>query len=242
MIVGDADTHIYIWNVYKQINACLAAARNSDGFIDDAFVLASIYNDCINLSNRYQFGGSAQICSISFTSILLPPPRVDVKYILQVALKFVLFVTFNSTLKYLPFDNSNYHWQAISLRRSEQCCLILISSLLASCQIDSSNGNGSDSDTSSIEILKALTSHMSSGASPLNQNTNQSAAQDPSMAFFDKIVSNANEAKNLADVENVKSENVDYLDRMVSNEENYFAFILLKCLQLCPMAFGKLWL
>lgn len=104
---------------------------------------------------------------------------------------------------------------------------------MVSCQIE---GNSeSDSDTSSIEILKALTSHMSSGASPLNDDSQMSAAQDPSMAFFDKMASIKQSAE-----DNLKNDgNIDNLDRMVSTEENYFAFILLKCLQLCPSIFGK---
>lgn len=58
------------------------------------------------------------------------------------------------------------------------------------------------------------------------------------MAFFDKIISNA-AAANSENEENTKSTNADHLERMVSNEENYFAFVLLKCMQLCPLAFGK---
>lgn len=124
--------------------------------------------------------------------------------------------------------------QAITSRRSEQCCFQLISSLLISCQIDT--GNDSESETSSIEVLKALTSHMSTGASPLNGcRTQPSAAQEPSMAFYDKIVSMPQSAE-----ENLTYDaNIDHLEKMVSIEENYFAFILLKCLQICPSIFGK---
>ena len=111
--------------------------------------------------------------------------------------------------------------------------LQLITSLLVSCQID--GGSESESDTSSIEVLKALTSHMSSGASPLNDGTQMCAAQDPSMAFFDKMASIQQSA-----VDNLKNDgNIDHLEKMVSTEENYFAFILLKCLQLCPSIFGE---
>lgn len=55
--------------------------------------------------------------------------------------------------------------QIISKYRSEQCCMVLISSLLATCKTDLSSS--AESDTSSVEVLKALTSHMTS-ASPLN--------------------------------------------------------------------------
>lgn len=76
---------------------------------------------------------------------------------------------------------------------------------------------------------------MSSGASPLDEGTQISAAQDPSMAFFDKMASIQQSAE-----DNLKNDtNIDHLEKMVSTEENYFAFILLKCLQLCPSIFGK---
>lgn len=124
-------------------------------------------------------------------------------------------------------------FQSIIARRSEHCCLQLISSLLVSCQFD--NGAESESETSSIEVLKALTSHMSTGASPLNEVPKSSGAHDPSMAFFDKMASFHQSAD-----ENLKNgTNIDHLENMVSTEENYFAFILLKCLQLCPSIFGK---
>lgn len=157
----------------------------------------------MNLLNNFKFGGRAQICSVSFTSIFLPPSRIDVKYILH----------------------------AITVHRSEFCCLQLISSLLASCQLDT-NGSDSESETSSIEILKALTSHMTSGVSPLNGNTHQSTGQDPTMAFFDRMVSARGQNSN-----NIGND--DYLEKMVSNEEDYFAFVLLKCMQLCPSIFGE---
>lgn len=76
---------------------------------------------------------------------------------------------------------------------------------------------------------------MSTGASPLNGIDQSSAAQDPSMAFFDKMVSIHQSAE-----ENLKNDaNIYHLEKMVSTEENYFAFILLKCLQICPSIFGK---
>lgn len=32
----------------------------------------------------------------------------------------------------------------------------------------------------------------------------------------------------------------DLLEQLISNEENYIANVLLKCLKLCPNSFGKL--
>lgn len=128
--------------------------------------------------------------------------------------------------------------QTIASLRSENCCLLLISNLLASCQMDV--GNESESETSSIEILKALTSHMTSCASPINGNMNQSEVRDPSMAFFDKLTSvQPNNVDNNTKIEETETNNTEYLEKMITNEENYFAFILLKCLKLCPSIFGK---
>lgn len=58
------------------------------------------------------------------------------------------------------------------------------------------------------------------------------------MAFFDRMVSAR--GQNANNIENDRNVNDDYLEKMVSNEENYFAFVLLKCLQLCPSIFGQL--
>lgn len=91
----------------------------------------------------------------------------------------------------------------------------------------------SESETSSIEVLKALTSHMTAVASPIS---GKSENHEPAMAFFDKLVTS-------------RSLNVDkpieamhgneFLEQLIVNEENYFALILLKSLQLCPSVFGN---
>lgn len=66
----------------------------------------------------------------------------------------------------------------MSKQRSELCCMTLISCLLETCKPEVNSGTGSD--TSSVEILKALTSHL---ASPLGKQSpditqNQSLRQD----------------------------------------------------------------
>lgn len=76
---------ITFFTSFMQINSCLSAALHSDGFIDDALVLANVYNECVGCSDRSRFGSDAQVCSNSFTTILLPQPRIDIKYILQVS-------------------------------------------------------------------------------------------------------------------------------------------------------------
>lgn len=67
-----------------QINELLQAALNQDDFIDDALILVAGHNKCIEYTKKFNFGGAAQICSISYTTIFLPPSRIDVKDILQV--------------------------------------------------------------------------------------------------------------------------------------------------------------
>lgn len=67
-----------------QIIELLQAALNQDGFIDDALILVAGHNKCIEYTKKFNFGGAAQICSISYTTIFLPPSRIDVKDILQV--------------------------------------------------------------------------------------------------------------------------------------------------------------
>lgn len=119
--------------------------------------------------------------------------------------------------------------------RSERCCLNLISNVLASCQMDAA-AMESESETSSIEVLKALTSHMTSAASPMHGKVEN---HEPEMAFFDKLVTERSLTVGNKTNENIPLHSSEFLEQIVVSEENYFAFILLKCLQLCPSVFGK---
>lgn len=58
-------------------------------------------------------------------------------------------------------------------------------------------------------MLKALTTHMSTGASPLNED-------QASMAFFDKMVTSTSD--------HLKND-IDHLEKMITTEENYFALV-----------------
>lgn len=69
-----------------QINALLQAALNNDEFVDDALFLVATHNKCVEYTSSFNFGGVAQICCGSNTTIFLPPSRIDVKDILQVRL------------------------------------------------------------------------------------------------------------------------------------------------------------
>lgn len=69
-----------------KINALLQAAINQDNFVEDAFVMVAAHNKCTELTKKFNFGGVAQICSIFYTTIFLPPARINVKDILQVSI------------------------------------------------------------------------------------------------------------------------------------------------------------
>lgn len=93
----------------------------------------------------------------------------------------------------------------------------------------------SESETSSIEVLKALTSHMTAVASPIS---GKSESHEPAMAFFDKLVTSGSLNVDQP-VEMTAMHGNDFLEQLIVNEENYFALIVLKCLQLCPSVFGN---
>lgn len=63
--------------------------------------------------------------------------------------------------------------------------------------------------------------------------------QDPTIDFFDKMVF-SNEFVNDRAAPISDQSGTDLLDQLISNEENYIANVLLKCLKLCPNSFGKL--
>lgn len=77
--------------INRRINICLSAALLSERDLDDALTLANLYNYCVDycksdncLGRNGRVGaGDAQVCSNSFTTILLPQPRIDIKCILQ---------------------------------------------------------------------------------------------------------------------------------------------------------------
>lgn len=95
--------------------------------------------------------------------------------------------------------------------------------------MDTTSDGNSDSDTSSIEILKALTNNVF-------QMTDISV-KDPALSFFDKMV--ANDVTITNSNINTGNVNVDYLDKLVKCEENFFFSILVKCIRICPSVFGK---
>lgn len=67
-----------------KINLSLDASQHSDGFIDCALALVTLYNQSIGLGSNGSKCGNVQLCSNTFTTLLLPQANIDVKYILQV--------------------------------------------------------------------------------------------------------------------------------------------------------------
>lgn len=73
---------------------------------------------------------------------------------------------------------------------------------------------------------------------------------DPALSFFDQMASVRSTSPPFSSMMTTIADepiatkqdpaNADYLERLVASEENYFAFILLKCLKICPSVFGKI--
>lgn len=137
----------------------LGNSYESDIVIDGALLLCSLHNGSVELTKQnLKSISSAQVCSNSFPILLLAPKKIDVGMILQVG---------HSIYPIKLTQHSNLTFQKIiSKQRSEHCCLTLISCLLQTCKPEFNSTN--ESDTSSVEILKALTFHL---ASPLQKQS-----------------------------------------------------------------------
>ncbi|KAG4065560.1 hypothetical protein HA402_013330 [Bradysia odoriphaga] len=122
-----------IFVINRMIKLMLGNSFESDIVIDGALLLCSLHNGSVEMTKQnLKAVSGAQVCSNSFPILLLSPKKIDVGMILQI----------------------------ISKQRSENCCLTLIQCLLATCRPEL-NAN-TESDTSSVEILKALTFHLAS--------------------------------------------------------------------------------
>lgn len=217
----------------------LSVTQHADIIVlDAALLLCSLYNDCSDLCGKcIQPTPIGLFCSNTYSNIMSTPKKIDVSIILQV----------------------------ISKHRSEQCCLSLISCLLASCKVEQMTVGDDDSESSSVEVLKALTTHLSS---PINFNgmmidemtrtksaptksahsvqtiqtitASDSELNDPAIKFFDNMamqggISTPTIATNF---NNSELDGVELLEQLIFEEETNIANILLKCVKLCPSAFG----
>lgn len=147
-----------------QIRQLLGGSQlHNEDSIDGALVLCTVHNSSVHATLRNASGGqtdrsAALVCSNTFACLMLPPKKFDLHMILQ----------------------------TISKQRSELCCFALITCLLTTCSADlgdvragagagagAAGAAGDDtSDTSSVEILKALTVHLA--ASPAAAHNPQS--------------------------------------------------------------------
>lgn len=135
--------------------------------------------------------------------------------------------------------------------RTEQCCASLISCLLQTCKAEMNNDD--ESDSSSIEVYRALTSQLHEGDDQKKQKRQPppqvvvkpiekpptitpSVNDDPAIDFFDNM---ANEAlgQNSETLLREDSEESELLDDLIRNEDIFVAQIIVKCLKLCPSAF-----
>lgn len=102
--------------------------------------------------------------------------------------------------------------------------------------------NLESSDTSSVEILKAITNNLQSpinGILPISVSREAkpklepvSVEDDPTINFFDNLVTQFH---------NQQQDGRDgqwLLQRLVQEEENFMANIMLKCIKICPSVFG----
>lgn len=202
--------------------------------IDASLLLCSLHNNSVlsyNRDNRVSSG--ALVCSNTFSIIMSSPKIVDIATILH----------------------------TISKHRSEQCCLALISCLLVTCKSEQRGLNDDDSDSSSVEVLRALTTHLSSPINGPNVRTHsapqkmhmntlkvervipasESEINDPAIQFFDKMAREGESDVGILEDEQLgisEYSGIELLDQLINDEETNIADILLKCVKLCPSVFG----
>uniref|UniRef100_A0AAG5CXJ9 Uncharacterized protein n=1 Tax=Anopheles atroparvus TaxID=41427 RepID=A0AAG5CXJ9_ANOAO len=125
-----------IFIINKMIKLMLAATYTSEIVVDGALLLCTLHNESVILAQKTTQARSqtkAQICSNSFPSLMSAPKKIDVGMILQI----------------------------ITKQRAEECCSTLINCLLTTCKGALTVTNEDNvSDTSSVEILRALTTNL----------------------------------------------------------------------------------
>lgn len=217
----------------------LSSVIHSDTIVvDAALLLCTLYNESVSLYNQNSLpSGIALICSNTYASLMQTPKKIDISMILQ----------------------------TISRHRSEQCCLALISCLLITCRTDQRTIEDDTSDSSSVEILRALTTQLSPVNMPetildVSQEHHQYQNQltvdgrpvdivptseaeiinDPAIKFFDDMANGEMiSPKNTPSINNQDPDGVELLEQLVFDEETNIANVMFKCVKLCPTVFGK---
>lgn len=106
-----------------------------------------------------------------------------------------------------------------------------------------------ESDTSSVEILRTITHNLQSPvngiiptktvsmeAKPRMETVSQE--DDPTINFFDNLVNQFHNQQNQHGM--TMCDGMELLQRLIHEEENFMANIMIKCIQICPSVFGKL--
>ncbi|KFB53386.1 hypothetical protein ZHAS_00021700 [Anopheles sinensis] len=125
-----------IFIINKMIKLMLAATFSSEVVVDGALLLCTLHNESVILAQKTtqaRTQTNAQICSNSFPSLMSAPKKIDIGMILQI----------------------------ITKQRAEECCSTLINCLLTTCKGALTVAHEDNvSDTSSVEILRALTTNL----------------------------------------------------------------------------------
>ncbi|XP_052867955.1 uncharacterized protein LOC128273922 [Anopheles cruzii] len=125
-----------IFIINKMIKLMLAATYSSEVVVDGALLLCTLHNESVILAQKTtqaRTQTNAQVCSNSFPSLMSAPKKMDVGMILQI----------------------------ITKQRAEECCSTLINCLLTTCKgALAVTHEDNESDTSSVEILRALTTNL----------------------------------------------------------------------------------
>lgn len=208
-----------IFQLQNMMCTMLTSCAHTELVIDASLKICSLLNETvefISTKNIHKAGG-AQICSNTFPTIMSLPKKIDVGIILQIVCK----------------------------QRSEQCCLQLITCLIAGYRSEMMTPN-QESDTSSVEILRTITHNLQSpvnGILPVKSVSmtakpkleTVSLEDDPTINFFDNLV---NQFHNQQQQGGTTYDGIELLHRLVHEEENFMANIMIKCLQICPTVFG----
>lgn len=209
-----------IFQLQNMMCTMLSSCEHTELVIDASFKICNLLNETIQFigtKNIHKAGG-AQICSNTFPTIMSLPKRIDIGVILQIVCK----------------------------QRSERCCLQLITCLIAGYRSEMMTPN-LESDTSSVEILRTITHNLQSpinGILPMKSVSMEakpktetvSQEDDPSINFFDNLV---NQFHNRQQQGTTGYDSIELLQRLIHEEENFMANIMIKCIKICPSVFGE---
>lgn len=197
----------------------LTSCVHTELVIESSLKICCLLNETITFVSTMNIhkAGGAQICSNTFPAIMSLPKNIDIGMVLQIVCK----------------------------QRSEQCCLQLITCMIAGYRAEMMTPN-QESDTSSVEILRTITHNLQSpinGLIPAKSVSVEakpklvavSQEDDPSINFFDNLV---NQLHNQPQFGDPNCDSIELLHRLIHEEENFMANVMIKCIRICPSVFG----